>query len=282
MDYYKILGVNENASQDDIKKAYKKLAMKNHPDRGGDTKKFQEISQAYDTLSDNQKRAQYDAQRHGHNPFANAAHFGPGFHNINDIFGATFGFGPQGPFGGFHQGRRNKDLSIRIAISLKQSYTGTQIEARFNTPTGRAQTVVVDIPPGVMNGQVVRYPDLGDDSIPNLPRGNLNVTVLVEPDPDWERRGNDLITKVKISVLEAMIGCTKTITSLDGFTMPLKLRAGVKHGTEFASGGRGFTDLNTGRSGNLIVSVDIEIPAVTDNQIRQELEALYAKINTPN
>ena len=281
MDYYKILGVNENASQDDIKKAYKKLAMKNHPDRGGDTKKFQEISQAYDTLSDVQKRAQYDAQKNGFNPFGRAANFGPGFHDINDIFGATFGFGPNGPFGGFNQ-RRNRDLSIRISISLKQSYTGTQVEARFNTPTGRAQTVIVDIPSGVMNGQVVRYPDLGDDSIPNIPRGNLNVTVLVEQDPEWERRGNDLITKVKISALEAMIGCTKEITSLDGFKMPLRLRPGIKHGTEFASGGRGFTDLNTGRSGNLVVVVDIEIPAVTDNQLRQELEAIYAKIARPN
>ncbi len=281
MDYYQILGLNENASQDDIKKAYKKLAMKNHPDRGGDTKKFQEISQAYDTLSDNQKRAQYDAQRNGFNPFAHAAHFGPGFHDIKDIFGASFGFGPQGPFGGFHgnQHRRNRDLSIRVAISLKQSYTGTQIEARFNTPAGRAQTVVVDIPAGVMNGQVVRYPDLGDDSIPNLPRGNLNVTIIVDNDPDWERRGNDLITKIKLSALDAMVGCTKTVTSLDGFTMPLRLRPGIKHGTEFASGGRGFTDLNTGRSGNLIVIVDITMPAVTDPQLRKELEALYAKLN---
>ncbi len=282
MDYYQILGVNENATQDEIKKAYKKLAMKNHPDRGGDTKKFQEISQAYDTLGDEQKRAQYNAQRNGHNPFAGAANFGPGFHNMHDIFGATFGFGPNGPFGGFGQGRRNRDLGIRVSISLKQSYTGTQIEARFNTPSGRAQTVVVDIPAGVQHGQTIRYPDLGDDSIPNMPRGNLNVTVLIEQEPNWERRGNDLVTTLTITALEAMLGCTKSVTCLDGSVMPLKIRPGIRHGAEFASGGRGFTDLNTGRSGSLVVILEIDMPAVTDNQLRQELEAVYAKITKPN
>ncbi len=282
MDYYQILGLAENASQDDIKKAYKKLAMKNHPDRGGDTKKFQEISQAYDTLSDPQKRQQYDAQKNGFNPFGGAAHFGPGFHNMNDIFGATFGFGPNGPFGGFGQSRRNRDLGIRVSITLKQSYTGTQIEAKFNTPTGRAQTVVIDIPAGVMNGQTIRYPDLGDDAIPGVPRGNLNVTVLVERDSDWERHDNNLITRLKITALEAMVGCSKTVNCLDGFTMPLNIRPGIQHGAEFASGGRGFKDLNSGRTGSLIVLIEVEIPAVTDSQIRQELEALYAKITKPN
>lgn len=275
MDYYQILGINENASQDEIKKAYKKLAMKNHPDRGGDTKKFQEISQAYDTLGDEQKRQQYDAQKN--NPFIHARSGNHGFQDINDIFGG-FGFGPHGPFGGFHQQRRNRDLSIRVSISFKQSYTGTQIEARFNTPSGKAQTVIVDIPPGVQSGQTIRYGDLGDDSIPNIPRGNLNVTIVVENDPQWERRGNDLCTTLTVTALEAMTGCMKEVTCLDGFTMPLKLRPGIKHGAEFASGGRGFRDINTGRMGSLIVILDIDIPAVTDPQLVQELQAIYAKL----
>lgn len=275
MDYYQILGINEHATQDEIKKAYKKLAMKNHPDRGGDTKKFQEISQAYDTLGDEQKRQQYDAQKN--NPFIHARSGNHGFQDINDIFGG-FGFGPGSPFGGFRQPPRNRDLSIRVTISFKQSYTGTQIEARFNTPAGRAQTVVVDIPAGVQSGQTIRYSDLGDDSIPTMPRGNLNVTVMVEVDPDWERRGNDVCTVLSINALEAMTGCTKEIVCLDGTTMPLKLRPGTRHGTEFASGGRGFRDVNTGRVGSLVVIIHIDIPAVTDNQLVQELTALYAKL----
>lgn len=279
MDYYQILGINEGASAEDIKKAYKKLAMKNHPDRGGDTKKFQEISQAYDTLSDQNKRADYDAQRNGFNPFAGTQGMGGGFHDINDIFRFHFGQGFAG-FGGHphHQQRRNRDLTIRVSITLKQSYTGTQLEAKYNTPTGKSQTVAVDIPAGVSSGQTIRYPNLGDDSIPNLPRGNLNVQVVVEHDPEYERRGNDLWTYMNISALEAMIGCIKNVKCLDGTTLNLSVRAGTEHGTDFCASGKGFKDLNTGQLGNFFISVKIIIPAVTDVQLVSELQSLYSKI----
>ena len=275
MDYYQILGVNENASQDDIKKAYKKLAMKNHPDRGGDTKRFQEISQAYDTLSDPQKRQNYDAQRHGFNPFAQQQ--GGGWTDIGNMFG--FHFGPG--FANFTNSRshRNKDLTIRVGISLKQSFTGTQIEARFNTLTGKQQTTVIDIPPGVQTGQTIRYPDLGDDSIPHMPRGNLNVQIIVEPDPQFERRGNDLRTRCKISALEAMVGCVKTVEYIDGTSAPLTIRPGMTHGVEFASRGKGFRDLNSGHVGSFVIEIVIDVPAITDPAIKQELERIYARIS---
>ncbi len=275
MDYYQILGVNEAASEDEIKKAYKKLAMKHHPDRGGDTKKFQQISEAYDTLSNPQKKSQYDAQKNGFNPFGNAANMGPGFHDIGSMFG--FHFGPG--FAGFNQQRRNRDLSIRVTITFKQSYTGTQIEARFATPAGRSQTTVIDIPAGVQSGQTIRYPDLGDDSVPGIPRGNLNVHIQVEADPEWERRGNDLCTTLTVNAFEAMTGCTKTINCIDGTVMPIKLRPGINPGAEFTSGGRGFRDINTGRVGNLTIFLNVELPAVTDPQLKQELESLYARIS---
>jgi DnaJ-class molecular chaperone len=274
MDYYQTLGVAENASQDEIKQAYKKLAMKNHPDRGGDTNKFQEISQAYDTLGDAQKRTQYDAQKNGFNPFSH--NMGGGFQDVGEMF--SFAFGPG--FAGFNQRRKNRDLSIRVKITFKQSFTGTQVEARFNTPSGKSQNVVIDIPPGVQSGQTIRYGGLGDDSVPNLPRGDLNVTIVVEVDTKWERRGNDIYTKLPINILEAMIGCTKDIECIDGYKMNINLRPGIQPGTEFTSGGRGFKELNTGRAGNLYVIIDVEIPAVADATLKRELEKLYSKINS--
>lgn len=277
MDYYQILGVNENSSQDEIKAAYKKLAMKNHPDRGGDTKKFQEISQAYDTLSDPQKRQNYDAQKGGFNPFANAAGFGPGFHDVGSMF--SFHFGPGFANFGQNQSRRNKDLTIRISITLKQSFFGTQIEARFNTMTGRQQTAVIDIPAGVQTGQTIRYPDLGDDSIPSMPRGNLNVQIFVDQDPNFERRMNDLRTKCSISVLEAMIGCTKVVSYIDGSSSPINIRPGIQHGTEFASRGKGFRDINSGHVGSFVIEINIEVPTITDPALKKEIEDLYAKIS---
>lgn len=276
MNYYQILGLSEDASQDDIKKAYKKLAMKNHPDRGGDTKRFQEISQAYDTLSDSQKKAQYDAQRNGFNPFEGSANMGQGWQDVSEMFGFKFGPG----FAGFQRNvRRNKDLTIRIAISLKQSYTGTNIEARFTTPSGKNQTVVVDIPAGIHSGQTVRYGGFGDDSQTNLPRGDLNVLVMVERDPNFERVNNDLHGKISLTLLEAMTGCVKEFVNLDGNVIPITIRPGVTNGTEFSASGKGFPDVNTGRKGNLFIRLEVAIPAIKNKELIKDMEALYARIS---
>jgi DnaJ-class molecular chaperone len=148
----------------------------------------------------------------------------------------------------------------------------------FFAIVGHTQTVAVDIPAGVENGQTIRYPDLGDDAIPGVQRGNLNVQVMVEPDPVWARRGNDLITTVDLTLVEAMTGCTKNITNLDGTVVPLTIKPGVTHGTEFASGGRGFRNLQQGFLGNLVISVNIKIPVLTDPGLKTELETLYARI----
>jgi len=274
MDYYQTLGIKEDADQDEIRAAYKKLAMKNHPDRGGDTKRFQEISQAYDTLSDPQKKAQYDAQKNGFNPFGQRTPF----EHVNEMFNFHFGGNPH--FGqGFAQHRRNKDLTIRMSISLRQSYIGTQIEARYKTPNGNNQTVLVDIPPGISNGQTIRYNGLGDNSIPNLPKGNLNVQILVEPDPKFDRIGNHLYTNLRINVLEAMIGCKKEVEHIDGSFFPLTIRPGITDGTEFGATKKGFRDVNTGVVGDMFIKIKIDVPAVTNPEIKAELEALYARIS---
>jgi curved DNA-binding protein len=285
-DYYKILGVNENAGPDEIKKAYRSLANKHHPDKGGDQSKFKDISVAYDNLSDPQKRAQYDQQRQ----FGDGMQFhfntgGQGF----DPFGGMFGGGnpfPQGhPFGDIFgqmrgaQQRRNRDLNINCHITLEESFTGKQIEASFQLPSGRQQTVSIDLPAGVAHGDTIRYSGMGDDSIPQMPRGNLNVTVTVGQHPKYERRGDDLFTNVEISPIEAMIGCRKTVKTLTGSTLDLDIRAGVETGVEFASHGNGFKNLNTQQRGRFVSIVHIVTPKVTDPSIVQQLKDLDARIS---
>lgn len=275
MNYYEILGVRETADQDDIKKAYKKLAMQHHPDRGGDNKKFQEISQAYDTLSDPAKRSQYDAELQGlNNPFINIR-TNTGFPNFEDLFGFHFGHG-------FAQQRtsRNKDLTIRMNVTFKQSYLGAQMVAKYRTPSGKNREVTIDIPAGIQTGQTIRHPGLGDDSFNNFPPGDLNIQILVENDPEWMRRNDDLCKIVSINSFEAILGCTKEIQCIDGSILPIKIRPGVNSGTEFSSKGRGFNNISSGRVGNLIVVVEVITPTINDENLLKQIENINAQLNS--
>ena len=282
-DHYQTLGVQPTATEAEIKKAYRSLAMKHHPDRGGDQAKFKDISVAYETLSDQNKRAEYDQMRMGG---GRQRHFNSGdFQDFADIFGG--GFDPFGhrsnPFTDIfgRQLRKNKDLNIACNISLLDSFVGKQLEANFKLPSGKAQTVIINVPEGISHGETIRYQGLGDDSIPQLPRGNLNVTIIIAPDMDFRREGDDLYTSVNISPIEAMIGCQKQVKKITGETMMLDIRPGVGHGTEFASAGSGFLNVHNKRRGRFVTMVNIVTPAITDPDIIAKLKELDARINPP-
>lgn len=280
-DYYQTLGVDPSASQDEIKAAYRKLAMKHHPDRsGGDDTKFKQIQEAYATVGDEGKRAEYEQMRRG----------GPqvrfttgGMPDLNDIFGT--GFDPFGnrsnPFGDMFGRRmmRNKDLNIQCQISFLDSFNGKQLEASYRMPSGKHQTVVINVPAGIEHGSTIRYQGLGDDSIPHMPRGDLNVTILVQHDPNYERRGQDVYTTLEITPIEAMIGCNKPVTTLSGNRLSIDVRAGVETGVEYAVGGQGFAVPNTGIRGRFVAVVKIVAPAITNPDLITKLRAIDDEIN---
>lgn len=279
-DHYQALGVSPTATPEEIKKAYRSLANKHHPDKGGDQAKFKDISVAYDTLGDPQKRAEYDQMRMG-GPQVRF-HTG-GFQDFADIFGGGGPFGGNHPFGdifGHPRGvRRNRDLNIQCQVTLMDSYVGKQLEAQYKLPSGRTQTVVINVPPGIEHGATIRYQGLGDDSIPNVARGDLNVTILVLQDPKFERRGADLYTTVEISPIEAMVGCRKSIQTITGNTVELEIRPGVESGVEYASAGQGFTMVHNGGKGRFVSVVKIKTPTVIDPLLVQQLKDLDARIN---
>lgn len=279
-DYYQTLGVQPNASPDEIKKAYRKLANKHHPDKGGDQAVFKDISVAYDTLSDPNKKAEYDMMRQGGGHQQFRFHTGNGgFQDFNDIFGSAFG--GHSPFGDIfgRQIRRNRDLNIQCQVTLLDSYLGKQLEANYKLPSGKNQTVVINLPAGISHGDTIRYQGLGDDSIPNAPRGNLNVTVIVMPDANFSRRGDDLVTTIQINPIEAMIGCKKPVLTLTGTRLDLDIRAGIENGAEFASGGHGFPNVNTGQKGRFITIIQIKTPAIVDPDIVAKLKEINDKIS---
>lgn len=254
------------------------MANKHHPDKGGDQAKFKDISVAYDTLSDPQKRQDYDTG--GPQVNINSG-------NFNDIFGNAFGFHfTQGhPFNDiFGRGpqqrmRKNRDLNIQCQVTLKDSFLGKQLEASYRLPSGKTQSVVINVPPGVDHGATIRYADLGDDSHPNIPRGDLNVTVIVLPDPKFSRQRDDLYTEVEISPIDAMIGVKKTLVNIDGKTLSFDIRAGVETGTEYASNGMGFPNVHSGARGRFVAVIRIKTPAVTNPIFVEELRKLNDAIS---
>jgi curved DNA-binding protein len=275
-DHYQTLGVSPSATPEEIKKAYRSLANKHHPDKGGDQAKFKDISVANDILGDPQKRAEYDHQRQfgggpqvrfhtgGFDPFEHM--FGGGGHPFGDIFGHQRGV------------RRNRDLNIQCQVTLLDSYVGKQLEAQYKLPSGRTQTVVINVPAGIEHGATIRYQGLGDDSIPNVQRGDLNVTIIVLSDRKFERRGADLYTTIDISPIEAMIGCRKSIETITGNIVELEIRPGVESGIEYASAGQGFNNVQNGMKGRFVSVVNIKTPTVIDPLLVQQLKDLDARI----
>ena len=261
-DYYDILGVPKNSSPDDIKKAYRKLAAKHHPDRGGDTAKFQEIQAAYAVLSDPDKRAQYDNPQ----PQFNFQGSGvpPGFEDIFSAFGG-FGdfFGRRGPQ------QRNRTLNIQTTISLEEALVGKNVIATVKLPSGKDQVLEVKIPAGVQDGTTLRLANIGDDSYPNLPRGDIHLTVRVYQHPIFHRQGDDLLINLEITAIEAMLGKIKEVKTLDGRTLSIKINPGTQHGQVLAAHGYGMPKMSDPRfTGRLLVQISIKIPTfLTEEQI---------------
>lgn len=265
-DYYSILGVSKTASQDEIKKAFRKLASQHHPDKGGDTQKFQEIQAAYDTLSDPEKRQQYDNPRPQFQQFNGMP---PGF---EDIFSA---FGNMGPFGDiFNRSRpqRNKNLSIQAEITLEDAKSGRNLTVNIKLPSGREQLCDVRIPPGIHDNVTLRLAGMGDDTFPNMPRGDIHLTIHIKPHNIFQRQNDDLIYTLTINAFDAILGKSYNIETLDHKLLEINIKPGTQPGTILAIHGYGMPNINDNRFvGRLLINVLVKIP---DNLTPIQLEKL--------
>lgn len=285
-DYYNILGVNENASDDDIKKAYRGLAMKHHPDRGGDQAKFQEVQEAYDVLSNPQKKAEWQHHRRGggfQHPFGHPG--GGGFHfsfggnpfDVHDIF-RQFNAGGD-PFANFRQ-QRNRDLRVAVEVELADTLEPQTKHISVRHINGSRQTVTVDIPRGI-NGQMqMKYAGHGDRSHPDLPPGDLYIDFRVKPHSDFEVAGIDLVREIKLNCIDAITGTTVIVKGLDGKEFTWSVPVGTQNGTKYRIQNQGLWAVDQPIRGSLILVVNLVVPNnLTTDQLLQ-LESINQQIKS--
>jgi len=271
-DYYSVLGINKSASPEEIKRAYRSMAMKHHPDRGGDESKFKQINEAYEILSDPDKKQMVDmgvdpkAQQQGHGGFQQGPfefHFGSG--NFEDVF-SQFGFG----FGGRRrQQQRNKTFNINVEVALEEVLTGKDISAEVAVPGGSRKTINISIPPGIQSGQQIRYQGLGDSSIAGVPPGDLIVNVHVRHHPVFRREGINIIVEKRITAWDAMLGVKTRINTLDGKNLEITIPPGTQPDTVLSCRGEGLPSMRSKARGNLLIRITVEIPKnLSADQIR--------------
>jgi DnaJ-class molecular chaperone len=286
MTHYATLGVSESASQDEIKKAYRKLANQHHPDKGGDTNTFQQIQAAYDAIGDEGKRAQYDAERQGGGFRFNVngqdmgGSMPPEMEEMLRNFGFGFSFGPGfashgDPFSSFRQPRKNKDIQVAITVPLVSTLDAQSKTISVQTTNGERQTVDVQIPRGVRPNSTIKYPGLGDNFFASLTRGDLYIQVNVEGDPRFMVDGLDLVKTVDLSCIDAIIGTELTVEGLDGRKFTLTIPQGTQHGTKLRLHQQGLYAMNQNHRGNLIVVINLTVPVNLDAVQIETLRNLF-------
>jgi curved DNA-binding protein len=270
MDYYSVLGLKQGASADEIKKAYRSLAMKFHPDRGGDEKRFKEIEEAYRFLSDPEKKQMVDM---GVDPNNQQGFQDSGFHfhsnNFDDIF-RQFGFG----FNRQRPQRRNSGISINVALTLNEVLSGKELNAELTMPNGGKKLINITIPPGVEHGQQIKYNGMGDRSIPNIPPGDLIVNIQLMPHPVFRREHNNLVIDKKIPVWDAILGSKFEINTLDGKNLNITVPAGTQPDTVLSCSGEGLPSTRSKARGNLLIRIKVEIPRSLTPEQKQAMEKI--------
>lgn len=294
-NFYQALGVSESASEEDIKKAYRKLARKYHPDvTGGDKakeEKFKEISQAYDTLSDQKKKSDYDAMRK--NPFSQpGASSGAGFEgfsgfggfskgtrttnrshaDLNDLFGGNDSFSDLfGNSSGFSRSsNRGVDLQTQIDLTLTEAALGIEKSLVLEPQVSGGRKVTVRIPAGVENDEIIRVPGKGRPGSRGGTAGDLLLTIRVLPHPSLRRRGADLEMDLPIQIDEAVLGTKREVTTLEG-KIQVKVPPGTSSGQKLRLKGQGASDRKGGR-GDLYTIIQIQVPKNISEEAKTLIE----------
>ncbi|OGC50528.1 hypothetical protein A2716_04975 [candidate division WWE3 bacterium RIFCSPHIGHO2_01_FULL_40_23] len=308
-DYYEILGISKNASGEEIKAAYKRLAKEHHPDVAKDKTaaeaKFKEINEAYQVLSDPQKRKMYDTYGTaqpgyggfpGEGPFGGfggqrAGQWGPftytystggqGFEGFGedfdpfDIFEQVFGF--RG-FGGSRRPRKGKNLDYEMTISFADSVRGREEEININ-----GKRLKIKIPAGIRDGNELRFEGYGEEGPSGLPPGDLHITIRIYPHKVFQRHGDDIYVTKEVSFVQAILGDEVEIPVVDPLSgagesvTRMRVPQGTQPGTEFRIKGKGMPRLRSTQRGDMFVRLFVIIPQKLSKEQKKLLEE-YRKL----
>lgn len=291
-DYYEILGVARSASDEEIKKAYRNLARKYHPDLHPDKKaemeaKFKEINEAYSVLIDPKKRSDYDLTGRvtfepgmgGYPPGAGFPYedfggFGGGF---EDIFSEVFGRP------GRRRGvQRGADIEYHLEVDFMHAVKGTEVRITVARRTGSSETMTVKIPPGIRTGSRVRVAGKGDIGYEGGPNGDLFIITSVAPHRYFKRVDNDILVDVPVTVKEAALGSDIEVPTIDGYTR-IKIPAGTQGGQKLRLKGKGVYYVEEAygvlesRRGDEYIVININVPKKLDEHSKSLLEEFSAK-----
>ena len=284
-DYYEVLGVSKTASADEIKKAFRKAAVKYHPDKeGGNETKFKEVNEAYEVLKDQQKRQRYDQFGHagvgndpGGNPFGGAAGGNPfggfdfngqnvnfDFNNVDlgDLFGSFFGGVQQGP-------KRGRDYQTQVVISFEEAVFGVEKEINLTSSSG-GKKVKLKIPAGVDDGASIRLNGHGEQLKGGI-NGDLYVRVRVKPHKKFTREGTIILSDEHISMVDAALGTEIDVETVDG-VVRMKIPAGTQSSADFKLSGHGAPQVNGERRGPHIVNIIVDIPTKLSKKQKELLQ----------
>ncbi len=300
-DYYKILEVEKNASQDEIKKQFRKLANKYHPDKNqGNTEaenKFKDITEANEVLSDPEKRKKYDTLGSSYNSYKNKGGTGSeydwsqwyaqnqakrannGGKTVNDFFNSggsmsdffekIFGQSYRNSGFGFEEEIRGEDHNMQIAITMKEAYAGTKRKLRVN-----GESIEINIKPGISDGQIIKISGKGHRGRNGGKDGDLLLTFKISESPNLERNENDLYIDYPINYIDSTLGTELLVDCVAG-KFNLKVPEATQQGKVFKLKGQGFPIYNgNGKKGDLYVKLNIELPKKLSDQERELFKKL--------
>jgi curved DNA-binding protein len=279
IDYYKVLGVSKSSSQDDIRKAYRKLARKYHPDLNKDdessAQKFKEINEANEVLSDSEKRKKYDTYG---KDWEHAAQFdrmrqqqggrgGGGFGGMGgggggadfsdffqSMFGGMGGFSGFGGMGGQPREVKGQDLKTEVSLGLKEA---AETHKRTLNINGKQLRITIDA--GIKDGQSIRLRGHGQPSPMGGTPGDLYIDFKIHKDPDFERKEDNLYTRAEVDLFNALLGGEVDVKTLGG-TVRLKIKAGTQSGSKMRLKGKGMPHYKSDGAGDLYVEIHVKTP----------------------